>query len=89
MGCSFPHCLLSGSESNLPPSLNEMQGHKQCAAGEKGWRGMNSLEYLLSGEAATKAELQCSHEASHLLRRILVSLSCQAFNDYYKWFHSI
>lgn len=39
MAGSFLQCLLSGSESNLPPSLNEMLGHKQCAEGEKGPAG--------------------------------------------------
>lgn len=58
----------------------------------KGRRGMNSLEYLLSGGAATKAEPRRSHESRRRLRRLFVvaGLRRQLLNNTtYNWFHAI
>lgn len=77
MAGSFLHCLLSGSESNLhpppPPAWMKCEGTNNVPEERKGRRGMNSLEYLLSGGAATKAEPRRSHESRCRLRRLFVS----------------
>lgn len=48
------------------------EGTNNVPEQRKGRRGMNSLEYLLSGGAATKAEPQRSHESRRRLRRLFV-----------------